>query len=196
VAYASVTDVKLYRGISTLTGGTGASTSDDAILTVLVAAAQKQIDSYCGRTFEAASTSERTFDAVTDVDGQRLWLDADLASVSVITNGSGTAVTKYVTEPRNVGPYYAITLKASAAESWEYTDDPEGAISVVGYWAYSTAAPADIKMAATRLAAYLYAQKDSQVFETTMFPDAGVMTVPSGMPKDVQELLRPYRRLS
>jgi hypothetical protein len=197
VAYASVTDVKIYRGINTATAGTAASTKDDVLLAVLVAAAQKQVDSYCDRTFEASTKATRYYDAVTDVDqgSTRLWLGADCCAVGTIMNGTGVAVSKYVTEPRNAPPYYAIKLKDSAGELFQYEDDPQDAITVLAKWAYSTKAPADVAQATIRLAAYMYAQKDSQVFDVSMFPDAGVMTVPQGMPKDVQEMLRPYRRI-
>jgi hypothetical protein len=197
VAYASLAEVKLYRGISTATSGTSACTSDDALLTTLIGAAQAQVDAYTGRVFEASTSSTRSYDAIEDVsaDGRTLYLDADLAEVTTITNGSGDEVTEYVTVPVNTTPYYAIKIKASADELWTYTDDAEGAISVRGKWAYSTTAPADIKQATIRMAAYLYAQKDVSTFDVTMFQDAGVMTVPQGMPRDVQEILRPYRRI-
>ena len=37
-------------------------------------------------------------------------------------------------------------------------------------------APDDIKQACVRLTAYLYRQRDSQVFDVTAIPDAGVIT--------------------
>ena len=185
MAYASLADLKLYRGIAT------AQTSDDAIMTVCLTRAQAAIDQYTDRTFEASATSTRYFDAVRDVspDGRTLYLDSDLCSITTITNGSGNAATLYVPEPRNVTPYYAIRLKATAGEQWTWEDEPEDAISVRGKWAYSVSAPADIVQATIRLAAYMYAQKDSSVFDVTAYPDAGVMTVPQGIPRDVREIL-------
>lgn len=185
MAYASLTELKLYRGIPTST------TADDAILSACLTRAQAQIDVYCDRTFEATATSTRYFDAVRDVssDGRTLYLDADLAEITTITNGTANAVTKYVTVPVNHGPYREIRLKASAGELFTYSGDPESAISVRGKWAYSTKAPADIVQATIRLAAYMYAQKDSSVFDVTAFPGEGVMNVPQGMPRDVREIL-------
>lgn len=193
MAYASTAELKLYRGIAT------ASTKDDSLIAVLLGAAQKQIEVYCGRVFEAATTAvTKYFDAIRDItDDGVLLLDDDLASITAIENGDGTAVTTadYATEPRNRTPYWGIKLKTGASQNWTYEDDAENAIEVKGRWAYSTSAPADIKQATIRLAAYLYAQKDSQVFDVTAFPDAGMMTIPKGMPEDVKQILEPYRRL-
>lgn len=191
MAYASLADIKIYRGINTATSGSLASTKDDVILAACLTRAQAQIDAYCDRTFEAAATATRSFDAVRDVsdDGRTLYLDADLCSITTITNGTAVAVTKYVTVPTNVTPYREIRLKASAGESFTYSDDPEGAITVRGKWAYSTKAPADIVQATIRLAAYMYAQKDVSTFDVTAFPGEGMMTVPQGLPKDVREIL-------
>ncbi len=191
MAYASLTELKLYRGIPTST------TADDAILSACLTRAQAQVDTYCDRTFEAAATSTRHFDAVRDVSDDRrtLYLDDDLAEITTITNGTANAVTKYVTVPVNHGPYSEIRLKLSAGELFTYSSDPESAISVRGKWAYSTSAPADVVQATIRLAAYMYAQKDASVFDVTAYPDAGVMTVPQGIPRDVREILDRYSRI-
>lgn len=185
MAYATLVQLKVYRGIDL------ATTDDDAILQQCLTRAQAQVEAYCDRVFEATATATRYYDAVRDVsDDQRtLYLDEDLCAITTITNGSGVAVTKYVTEPVNSTPYHAIRLKQSAGELWTYSSDPESAISVRGKWAYSTNAPADIVQATIRLAAYLYAQKDASTFDVTAYPDAGMLTVPQGMPKDVREIL-------
>lgn len=191
MAYASLAELKEYRGISS------SVITDDGLLGMLLTHASRQIDGYTGRTFGATATATRTYDAVRDVspDKRTLYLDDDLCEVTTITNGTGNAVTKYVTEPQNVTPYYAIRLKASAGEVFTYEDDPEDAITVRGKWGYSETPPADIRHATIRLAAYMYAQKDSSVFDTTAFPEAGVMTVPQGMPRDVREILDHYRKV-
>lgn len=49
MAYTNSTDLRAYLGTST------GSSGDDSLLTVLISAAQKAIDSYCGRTFETSS---------------------------------------------------------------------------------------------------------------------------------------------
>lgn len=189
MAYCTNTDVKTYLGIS----GTG----DDTLLTALCARAQAAVDRYCNRTFEASSNTDRKFDAVQDVDGAVLYLDADLASINTVTNGDATTVTsgQYVTEPRQDTPYYALRLLASSGVAWTYSTDPQNAITVNGKWAYSTSAPTDIVHATIRWAAYLYRQKDASTFDVTAAPDLGVITVPQGIPADIEKLLAPYRKV-
>ena len=191
MAWATITTLKVYRGI------TSTSTSDDAILQYCCTAARAQVERYCDRTFESTSTSTHYFDAVRDVDGRTLYLDDDLASISSVTNGDGASLTStsYVTTPVNATPYREIRIRSGSANAWTYNTEPESAITVVGYWAYGTAAPADVEQAAIRLANYMYSQKDAGVFDVTAFPDAGAITIPQGMPRDVVELLRPYRRI-
>jgi hypothetical protein len=190
MAYTTNTAVKSLLGIS----GAG----DDTLITTLVTRAQAWIESFCDQVFEAAADSTRKFDAIRDVDGLTLHLDYPLAAITSITNGDGATVasTEYVTEPRNRTPYHRIKLLDSKGKYWTYTTDPENAISIAGKWAYSTAAPADIVQACERLAAYMYRQKDSQVFDVTADAETGAVTIPKGMPPDVRQMLLPYRRLS
>jgi len=194
--YASLTEVKLYRGIDT------ASTKDDALLADLIGRAEKQIDNYCHRIFVAPTTaSTHYFDAIRDIsDDQRtLYLDDDLATVVTITNNNETstavASTHYTTEPRNVTPYYAIRLTWRADELWTWSEAPEDAITVNGRWGYAATVPDDIKHATIRLANYLYSQKDAGAYEVTVMADIGALSVPQGMPRDVQVILDPYRKL-
>jgi len=185
--YCTVTDVKTYQGIS--------AAEDDTLISNLIRRAQARIDAYCVRTFEASTNTSKKFDAVSDIDGLTLYLDADLCEIDTITNGDGITVTDYVTEPRRYTPYYAITLKASSGIVWDYTDDPEDAITVSGKWAYSEEAPDDIQHACIRLVSYYYKQKDAQVFDVTAIPGSGEIVIPKGLPADVKQILDNYRKL-
>jgi len=191
--YLIAADLRAYLGIT--------SSSDDALLTVLIAAAQAAVEEYTHRTFEAATATAKTFDAVRDVgkgdDRRTLYLDQDLCTISSIVNGDGTTVTaaQYVTEPRSVTPYYAIRLKASANVAWTYNDDPEGAIIVTGKWSYSASAPNDIVQATKRMAGFMYRQKDMQAYDSTAFSELGVLRVKHKIPEDITQFLEPYLRL-
>ena len=192
MAYCGVDELKEYLGV------TGAT--DDAMLLTLLAAAQRTIDSYCARTFEAAADTVRTFDSQRDVDGYTLTVDSDLCAITSIVNGDGTTISNshYVTEPRNETPYYAIRLKASAGKVWTSTvaGDSENAITVTGKWAYSTSAPSDIAHVCKRLAAYIYRQKDN-AGDLDRAVIAGNSTIlPAQIPSDIRLMLAPYRRLS
>ena len=192
MAYCGVDELKEYLGV------TGAT--DDPMLLTLLSAAQRTIDSYCARTFEATADTVRTFDSQRDVDGYTLTVDADICAITSIVNGDGTTISNshYVTEPRNETPYYAIRLKASAGEVWTSTaaGDSENAISITGKWAYSTSAPSDIAHVCKRLAAYIYRQKDN-AGDLDRAVIAGNSTIlPAQIPSDIRLMLTPYKRLS
>ena len=192
MAYCGVDELKEYLGVT--------GTADDAMLLTLLAAAQRTIDSYCARTFEATADTVRTFDSQRDVDGYTLTVDSDLCAITSIVNGDGTTISNshYVTEPRNETPYYAIRLKTSAGKVWTSTvsGDSENAITVTGKWAYSTSAPSDIAHVCKRLAAYIYRQKDN-AGDLDRAVIAGNSTIlPAQIPSDIRLMLAPYRRLS
>lgn len=189
MAYASVTQLK-----SWLDEDTGA---DDALLSDLIDRAQSWIETTTQRQFEVQSDTTRTFDAVDDVNEatQTLYLDGDLCQITSITNGDSTAVTAYVTMPRREKPYYAIRLKDSA-DPWTYATDPEDAISIVGRWGYSVTPPDVIIQATLRLAAWMYKQRDTGLdSDRPQVTAQGVMSFPAAMPKDVMQMLQPYRRV-
>jgi len=190
MAYTTTADVKAYLGIS---GG-----GDDDLIEVLIDAAQAYIDAETGRTFEASSNTSKYFDcAAPFVDGRTLYFgEWEAASIDSVTNGDGDTIDSsyYVTLPRNTTPYYGIKLLGSSGLSWTYIDDPESAIEVSAKWAYSASPPDDIVHATKELAAYLYRQKDAQVFDTTAFPEAGVIQVPKGVPMTVRLIISRYRK--
>ena len=70
-------------------------------------------------------------------------------------------------------------------------DEWMDAISIAGRWAYSTEAPDDIVQACTRLAAWLYKQRDHQMFENTIVAE-GTVIRPTRMPVDVADFLEAY----
>jgi len=191
MAYCKDADVKEYLDIAELT--------DDTLLSDLIDRAQAAIDSRTRRTFEdPGADATRNFTVGVDTDGLNLYFDADIYSITTVKsnadNASPTTIasTDYVTIPRNTTPYYGIKILTSSNEYWDYTDDPENGIEITGRWAYSSEAPNDIAQACARWAAYLYKQRDAQVFDTTAIPEAGVIQIPQGIPADVKILLDPY----
>ena len=191
MAYVTRADVKQYLGIT--------EADDDQLIADLISSADKAIDAYTDRHFEA-STKTRYYlrgDLMED-DPQALWLGDDLLSLTSVANGDadGTAIltSDFFLLPRNYGPpYHQLRLKTDSTSSWEW--DTDCYVAVVGTWGYSTTPPANIVQAARRLAGYYYRQKDSQVFDVTALPEQGVITVPAGIPADVKVLLAPYRKM-
>ena len=136
-------------------------------------------------------------DALED-DGLTLWVPDDLISITTLTNGddAGTTIvdTEYWLIDRNEGPpYYAIRLKSDSDDSWEW--DTDKWVSVAGEWGWSTEPPPDVTQACIRWASWLYHLKDAPVYETTIFPESGAMVIPRGLPQDITEAIKPYRRI-
>lgn len=180
MAYVSLATLKEYLDIS--------NTNDDTLLTNILTRAQAVFDAHFEHSFEAVTaTRYYTDDAL---DGFSLLLDAPLLSVTTLTNGDGSTIdsSKYRLYPRNSTPYFEIRLLSTSNTNWTF--DTDGEISVAGTWGYTSSAPDDVVHAVLRLAAYLYRQKDSQVFEATAAPELGIITVPKGIPDDVMKIIK------
>jgi hypothetical protein len=195
MAYATVAQLRDYAGIE--------DDRHDALLALFIARAQVVIDRHVGFSFEASADSTRYFDSSDTrkgghVDGRLLLFDTWCSSITSVTNGDATVITSayYVTEPRNGSRYYGIRLLTSSGYTWEAkstTDDVEKAITIVGKWAYSTTAPADITHAALRLALWYYRQRDSSTDLDRPMLAEGVTILPSQVPADVLAILDSYR---
>ena len=182
--YLSIEALKAYLNIT--------SAADDALLTDLLDSAQKAIESYCRRRFEATTTTR--YYRADSVYGDVLHLDDDLLSVTTLTNGEGTVITSanYFLEPRNETPKGRIRLKSG----YTWTFNTDGEISIAGSWGWSSTPPADVVQAVKRLCAFEYKQRDAQIFETVALPEIGELRIPPVIPPDVKLLLAPFVRVT
>jgi hypothetical protein len=184
MSYTTLARIKAYLNIPEST------TDDDDMLTAYSASAQVLIDTFCGRTFEAAEDTTNYFAAH---DERRLSFGSlDLCQITSVVNGDGTLLTAYTTEPRNGPRWYGLTLKYESGAVWTSLSDD---IAITGRWAYSVTADAMIAHATQRLTAWLYRQKDStaDLDRHIVSPD-GIPLAPSRLPNDVTAMLSPYRR--
>lgn len=185
MAYTTASDVKTYLGI--------AASTDDTLIGSLITRAQKIIEEYTGRLFEAATLTK--YFTIDNVEGRWLYLwGYDLLSITTLINGDGTEIASanYRLAPRNETPKWAIRLDGDT--SWEFTDS-DSEIAVAGTWGYAATAPNDIVHACIRLAAFLYKQKDTTAdVDRPMMTGDGITIMPSQLPKDVQMILDKYRR--
>lgn len=190
MAYVDIDEFKTYLGVTT--------TSDDTLLGYLIARAKSIIDGYVNTSFDVSSDTTRYFTYGKSTDGRKLLFDMWMADVPTsVTNGDGTAIdsSKYVMLPSNGAPYFGILLKSSSDTYWTYDTSLEKAISVVGPWGWSASPPDEIVHAATRLTAFLYRQKDAQVFDQTAFTELGPIKMSTRIPSDVCDILNRYRWL-
>lgn len=170
-------------------------TTDDTLIDELLLAAQAFIEGASGanRLYEASADTTRSFDALEDVDGRLLYLDADLCQITSVTNGDGTAIAaaSYVCETsggaRNQTPWRRLRLRSTATVSWlpSATTGPENAISIVGRWAYSVTAPERIKQLMREIVAYEYRRRSASGDADRPLLADGVLILPSALPKGI-----------
>lgn len=201
MAYTTTSALKSYLGIT--------SSSDDSLLSDAIAAAQSMIDTYCHRHFEPeshhgpAASHTHYFTPLSEreggdlLDDYTLNLNHDLAELTSITNGDGTAIptNAVVLLPLNVVPSNMIRIKSASNYFWTYTDSPEGAVQIAGKWSYSTNVPDNIVRACLRLAAYLYRQREGtpDSDRAVMSADGVILAAPR-IPSDITAMLAPYIR--
>jgi len=181
-----------------------ANDNDQALIEGYIALAQRLIEAPrplgTGRVFEVSSDTTRLLDAPTgcgngDSSDPRFLLlllpAGDLCAITTIVNGDGTVLTTadYVTEPRYSTPYYAIRLRRGLI--WAAGDDPIGAISITGKWAYATSAPTDIQRAALRLVVWMYKARDNSGFDVDIKTEEGLI-LGARMPRDIRQILETY----
>ncbi|RMG78728.1 MAG: phage gp6-like head-tail connector protein [Chloroflexi bacterium] len=191
IAYATLDELKDYLGIQ--------SNDDDALLQGLLLDVSRQIDHYCDRWFYG-SVHTRYYDySPAHIDGNKLYLDADIVGVDYVVNGNGGTIpaNAYVVDPANTTPKHTIRLKRSSGTYWTYENDVEQAIVVAGTFGYvaGTTPPEPIKRATLRLAQQKYAQRDAP-FEVRGLSTDQFVDVPSATLADVQQLLAPYRKVN
>lgn len=127
-----------------------------------------------------------------------LYLDEDLCAITTIVNGDGTTVAsdKYVTEPRNQTPWFALTLKESSGIVWTTNGDVENAVSITGKWAYALTPPSDVVMATIELTAYLYRRRGAESpNDQPQVSPSGVTLFPAKFPATVQSVIKRYQKL-
>lgn len=128
-SYCLLNDIKTYLNVTTST--------DDELLQLMLDAATARIDSFCGRTFQAASDEARYFSIQDDIVDGSLILDTDLSYITSIVNGDAVDVTQYVTtNPRNVTPYYSMKFQSSAPTGWQASATDDYGVAITGRWAW------------------------------------------------------------
>lgn len=173
------------------------TTGDDGLLETLAAEATAIIEGYTQRSFEAVPGTLVLDAAYPTVTERTLFFGQDMVSVASVTNGDGTVIpsTAYRLLPANASPKYGVELKSGAAYAWtQGTDGPEGAITVVGSlgFCYEGDRPQDVIGAATKLAAWLYDNRDNKG-ERVQLAD-GTSILPSEAPAMVMRVLSRYVR--
>lgn len=201
MAYATLAELRDWVGIPV------ADTADDAKLTLALAAAEAEIDAYCGRAPGGfgidGAVVDRDYTPVTDglVDVDPI---ATLTGLVVKTddNDDGTFETTWTVgtdfrvEPTNAAaegvPWTRIVAAGSKVFPTRNRYFP--GVRVTAKYGWPTAVPPPVKQATLIQAAFLWGRKDAR-FGVAGSPEFGnELRVESALDRTAQALLGPYRR--
>lgn len=184
-AYTTIAAVKTSLNIT--------ASTDDALLTRIVSAASDWVDKHCNVITGgfAAAESTRVY-TVSDLaaDGD-LVLDVPLVSLTTLTDGAGVAVPS--------GNIRLLPLNGVLKWRLKLVDDDfalsdsNAQISVKGKFGYSTTPSEGVAEATIMLAAWIYKRYQAALQDATANQELGSVIYSSAMPKQVVELLKPYR---
>ncbi len=150
--------------------------SDDAWITLVIAAASRAVDRHCRRQFGLIDApAERVYLSATYRAERGLWVvDVDdlMTDTGLAVVAAGSAVVGPVLEPRRAAadgrPWTRLALPSGVPASWPAGDRE---IAVTARWGWSTVPPA-VKAATMLQASRLYSRRDSP-YGVAGSPDVG-----------------------
>ena len=182
MGYTSLSALKSFGGF--------VDDSEDVLLNALIGSATAVIENYTQRVFEIDSETEQDFSKVSTLPGESRFSGQTLYFYSELAE-SGAAITDNPTViyfPEDGPPYYGCHITDGA---WAYPT-----VTVFGFWGYSKTPPPDVEMACLRLSKWLYDLKDTATGTSAVITPEGKVLLPQGLPSDVQQLLKPYRKVT
>jgi len=162
---------------------------EDELLNALIEAATSLIENHTQRVFQIDSETDQAFSKLnfpteSRFSGATLYFYTELADEASAITDSPTV--SYLPED---GPPYWGMYKTDG--DWAYPT-----VTVTGYWGYSKTPPPNIEIVCLRLAKWLYDMKDTQDGSQVVITQEGQVLLPQGLPNDVYELLKPYRKVT
>lgn len=192
------TSAKVKRQLGIGVNGTTNTVDDDLIATYVTDASQA-IETHCKRSFSVTYGTLYWDARFPTVSGRKLYFDQDVLGIDSLSNGSNGTINaaNYRLLPQHFSPKYALELLTKSSMVWLDGNDgfAQNAIVTIGSFGYCEAAdqPADVTLAATKLAAWLYQTRENSETDTIQMAD-GSVSIPSNAPPMVFRLLEKYIR--
>lgn len=180
-------------------------TVDDTTIAFAVAAANRAVVEYCGRTFTRTTSGQETARVYRPTDHQIVYVDDFWQTTNLVVkqdttdNGSYDETwvinTDFVVEPLNglvhgqATPYYR--LRAVGNRWWRETRRPT--VQVTATWGWS-AIPDPVTQATLIKGARIFKRKNSPEGVLGGFADFGAVRVTNREDPDVTMMLAPFRR--
>lgn len=185
------------RQLGLLVQGTN-NTVDDDLIDIYVTEASQMIATECMRQF-SETVGTLFYDATYPVvDNNILYFDQDWLGIDAVSNGANGTLnpSNYRLLPINFTPKYGLQLLNKSTQAWVVGNDgfAQNAICIIGTTGYCLSAnrPADITLAATKLAAWLYQNRDNDG-STVQIAD-GAIAIPANAPTFVLRTIQKYVR--
>ena len=185
-----------------------AGATDDSFIQRALTSAHQVLDDYLMRVVCTTADSTEYFDIPgPEMAGNVLFLAdrGDICSITTVTNGDDTEITtvNYTLYPKTLSThrptYKQLKILSSSTMTFDAgSNDSENALEVTGKWALWSAAasvPESFAVSVMEIAAHQLETRKSQVFDTVAVPDAGIIQVPTGIPRTVVARMSGWRRL-
>jgi hypothetical protein len=158
VAYATISELKSYAGIT--------DARHDGELAQNLLSAQREIDTFCHRSFDVPTSATARVFVVDDEDELILPYDiADTTGLIIVDNGVTLSGSNYQLEPLNgIGsngearPYYVVRRLGTSWSSPQYED--QASVTITARWGWP-AVPANVKQSTLVLASRTFKLKDA-----------------------------------
>jgi len=191
--YCSPEDVKARLGIT--------SADWDVVLEGMCAAVSRRIDRFCGRSFQAAASGTRYYDA----HGTTVLFVDDFTAVTTLTvDDESWAATDYIKYPLNapnmVPPSPYMWLEVDPDGAHESFAGGRKAVEMVADWGFNAAIPSssnleDIWDAAVEYACWMLKRAQAAYQDVAGIPELGTLVYSKRMPTAVQLALEPFKRI-
>ena len=175
------------------------NTSDDDLLLTFVGQASDMITSYCRRNFYVTYGTLYYDSNYPHTSDNKLFFTEDWLQVDYVWNGANGTLdpANYRLLPTHYSPKYALELLPRSQTSWMVGSDGfnQNAIGVIGSFGYcdDNTRPQAITFAATKLASWLYMNRDND--GTVVQMADGSLAIPSNAPSIVFTVLDRYVRV-
>lgn len=177
-----------------------ANTVDDDLIAVYVTDASKLFETECQRTFSSTVGSYLYDQGYPVTSGNILYFRDDMLGVDSVVNGANGTLdsTQFRLLPPDDTPKYALQLLSRSSLFWQNGNDgsAQNAIQVNGTRGFclTGTVPADVALAVTKLAAFLYQTRDN--LESIQVAE-GMTVLPAQAPAVVLRTIQRYiRRVS
>lgn len=171
---------------------------DDPLISVYVTEASQMIATETMRSFGETVGTLFYDSSYPVVSADTLYFDQDWIGVDAISNGANGTLNpaNYRLLPPNASPKWGLQLLRKSNAYWVVGNDgyAQNAIVVIGTQGYCLSAdrPADITLAATKLAAWLYQNRDNNGGSVQLAD--GSMAIPANAPTFVLRTISKYIR--